>query len=190
MGSWDLHDIGFKNGPMYLMLEEENDPLITLEEQPNAVKILSWNVRGLGRSRTVKRLKNKLRAINPRILFFMETKLSSKWMEAVRLKCGFENVIDIGALGSKGGLSLGWKGNSLIRLKSFSSFHINVEVCDNECDAFWRLMGFYGNPDERSRVESWELLRRLNHDQTTPWVVLGDFNEITNSFEKKKKVVV
>lgn len=47
-------------------------------------------------------------------------------MEMVRLKCGFENGIDIGAIGSKGGLSLGWKGNSLIWLKSYSYYHIDL----------------------------------------------------------------
>ncbi|KAH1047758.1 hypothetical protein J1N35_038542 [Gossypium stocksii] len=31
-------------------------------------------------------------------------------MKMVRLKCGFENGINIGAIGSKEGLSLGWKG--------------------------------------------------------------------------------
>lgn len=98
------------------------------------MKIINWNVRGLGRSRTAKRLKNKLRVVNPQIFFLMETKLSAKKMESMRLKCGFENGIDVGAVGSKGGLSLGWKENSLIRLKSFSSFHIDVDVQDVECD--------------------------------------------------------
>ncbi|KAA3489992.1 reverse transcriptase [Gossypium australe] len=79
----------------------------------------------------------------------METKLSTKRMEMVRLKCGFENGIEAGA----------------------------IEV--------WRLTGFYGNPDGRGRSASWDLLRQLSHDQTTSWVVLGDFNEITSSFEKK-----
>ncbi|KAG8478535.1 hypothetical protein CXB51_028292 [Gossypium anomalum] len=116
------------------------------------MKILSWNVRGLGSPRTVKRLKNKLRAVNPRILFLMETKLSAKRMEMVRLKCGFENGIEIGAIETKGRLFFGWKENSLVRLKSFSYFHIDVE---------------------------------LSHDQNVPWVILGYFNEITNSFEKQ-----
>ncbi|KAA3471358.1 reverse transcriptase [Gossypium australe] len=115
----------------------------------------------------------------------METKLRAKIMEMVRLKCSFENGIEVGAIGSKGGLSLGWKGNSLVSLKSFSSFHIDAEIHDNDCGEVWRLTGFYGNPDGRRRNESWNLLRRLNHDQITPWVVLGDFNEITSSFEKK-----
>ncbi|KAA3481168.1 reverse transcriptase [Gossypium australe] len=70
-------------------------------------------------------------------------------------------------MGSRGGLSLGWRGNSLISLKSFSSYHIDVEVQDNECGTKWRLTG------------------QLNTDQSIPWVVIGDFNEITNSFEKK-----
>ncbi|KAK8332045.1 hypothetical protein V6Z12_A10G114500 [Gossypium hirsutum] len=103
----------------------------------------------------------------------------------VRLQCGFENGIEIGVIGTKGWLSLRWKGNSLVRLKSFSSFHIDVEVNDNECGEVWRLTGFYGNPDSRSRNESWNLLRQLSHDCSVPWVVLGDFSEITNSFEKK-----
>ncbi|KAA3469970.1 endonuclease/exonuclease/phosphatase family protein [Gossypium australe] len=108
-------------------------------------------------------------------------------MEMVKLKCGFENGIDIGLRGSKGGLSLGWKGNSLVRLKNFSFFHIDVEVHDNECGEVWQLMGFYGNSDERSRCESWDLLRQLSYIHSIPWVVLGDFNEITNSFETKKR---
>ncbi|KAA3458346.1 reverse transcriptase [Gossypium australe] len=93
-------------------------------------------------------------------------------MEKVRLK--------LGATGSRGGLSLGWRGNSLISLKSFSSYHIDVEVQDNECGTKWRLTGFYGHPDERQRRDYWNFLRQINTDQFVPWVVIGDFNEITN----------
>ncbi|KAA3475478.1 reverse transcriptase [Gossypium australe] len=106
-------------------------------------------------------------------------------MELVRLKCGFENGIDIGAMGSRGGLPLGWKGNSLVSLKSLSPFHVDVEIQDNDCGAKWRLTGFYGNPDERGRRESWNLLRQLSGDHNIPWIVLGDFNNIASSFEKR-----
>ncbi|KAH1065446.1 hypothetical protein J1N35_030433 [Gossypium stocksii] len=106
-------------------------------------------------------------------------------MEAVRLKCGFKNGIDVGAMRSKGGLSLGWKGNSLVSLRSFSSSHIDVDIQDSESGGDWRLTGFYGNPEERFRVASWDLLKHLSWGDFTPWVLLGDFNEITSSFEKK-----
>ncbi|XP_017625048.2 uncharacterized protein LOC108468690 [Gossypium arboreum] len=169
------------SGPMELTLAEENDPLTAMEgkkrqrlwgpraKRPVAMKVLSWNVRGLGRPRTVSRLKNKIRAINPRILFLMETKLNSKRMEKVRLKCGFVNGIDIDVIGSKWGLSLGWKGNELVRLKSYSSFHIVVKVQDAECGEVWRFIRFYRNPEERNRGQSWELLRRLGNDYKLPW---------------------
>ncbi|KAA3461056.1 Exo_endo_phos domain-containing protein [Gossypium australe] len=93
--------------------------------------------------------------------------------------------VGIGPLVLAASSGLGWKGKSLINLKSFSSFHIDVEVQDEECGAKWRLTGFYGRPDGRHRAVSWNLLRQLNYDHNTPWVVLGDFNEIANSFEKK-----
>ncbi|KAA3468935.1 reverse transcriptase [Gossypium australe] len=106
-------------------------------------------------------------------------------MEKVRLKCGFENGIDIGAIGSRGGLSLGWKGNSLVSLKSFSSLHIDVEIQDTTCATKWRFTGFYENPIEQQRRESWNLLRHLNGDCNVAWIVMGDFNEILSSYEKK-----
>ncbi|KAA3462946.1 non-ltr retroelement reverse transcriptase [Gossypium australe] len=154
-------------------------------KQPDAMKIVSWNVRGLGRSRTVKRLRNKLRAINPHILFLIETKLDEKSMERVRLKLGFSCGIAIGADGSKGGLSLCWKDNSLVSLRSYSSYHIDVDITDCDHGIKWRLTGFYGNPVESLTAMSWDLLCHLHHNNTGPWLVVGDFNKITSSFEKR-----
>ncbi|KAK5792926.1 hypothetical protein PVK06_034057 [Gossypium arboreum] len=106
-------------------------------------------------------------------------------MEMVRQKCGFYNGIDIGAAGSKGGLSLGWKGNDLVSVRSYSSFYVDADIHDPDNGETWRLTGFYGNPDERFRWDSWNLLHFLGHDCAVPWLVFGDFNEITSSFEKK-----
>lgn len=72
-------------------------------------------------------------------------------MEKIRLKCGFPNGIDVEAMGSKGSLSCGWKGNSLVTLRSYSHFHIDTIIHDNEFGESWRLTGFYGNPEERRR---------------------------------------
>ncbi|MBA0626339.1 hypothetical protein Godav_004020, partial [Gossypium davidsonii] len=106
-------------------------------------------------------------------------------MEIVRLKCGFSNGINIGAVGSKGGLSLGWNGNDLVSIKSYSFSHIDAMILDPDNGMEWRLTGFYGCPDIRFRTVSWDLLRRLGQDQDVPWMVIGDFNEILSSFEKK-----
>ena len=39
-------------------------------------------------------------------------------------------------------------------------------------------MGFYGEPDTSRRHELWELLCRLKHNSTLPWLCASDFNKI------------
>ncbi|KAA3453417.1 reverse transcriptase [Gossypium australe] len=87
--------------------------------------------------------------------------------------------------GFQRGIVVGMKGNALASVLSFSAYHIDVEVNDTMCEEKWRLTGFYGNLDEKGRSDSWKLLRQLSNINNTPWVVLGDFNEIANSFEKQ-----
>ncbi|GMI75496.1 hypothetical protein like AT4G29090 [Hibiscus trionum] len=147
------------------------------------MKLISWNVRGLGKPRAVNRLRNSLRGNHPHILFLMETKLDRRRMEKVRCSCGFVFGIDVDAVGSRGGLSLGWKHDIDVTLLSFSGSHIDAIIKEDE--AQWRFTGFYGNPVEHKRSESWSLLRQLESHQNLPWLVVGDFNEITYSFEKK-----
>ncbi|KAA3459595.1 reverse transcriptase [Gossypium australe] len=106
-------------------------------------------------------------------------------MEIIRRKLGFSCGVDVDADGSKGGLSLCWNNNSLISLRSYSSFHIDADVNDKDSGVKWRLTGFYGNPVESLRSNSWDLLNHLHNSNIGPWLVMGDFNEITSSFEKK-----
>ncbi|MBA0739857.1 hypothetical protein Gogos_013087 [Gossypium gossypioides] len=54
-----------------------------------------------------------------------------------------------------------------------------------ESDVKWKMTGFYVSPDSRSRADLWNLLRELGRDQSLPWMVCGDFNEIVYSFENK-----
>lgn len=49
-------------------------------------------------------------------------------MELIRRVFGFPNDVDVSDVGSKGGISLGWKDDSNIQLKSFSNSHIDVLI--------------------------------------------------------------
>ncbi|MFQ6640669.1 hypothetical protein Gotur_014302 [Gossypium turneri] len=60
--------------------------------------------------------------------------------------------------GYKGGLSLEWKPNIDVNLKSFSSSHVDVEIKGPEDDTKWQMTGFYGSLDMRNQNESWHLL--------------------------------
>ncbi|KAA3488820.1 reverse transcriptase [Gossypium australe] len=144
------------------------------------MKILSWNVRGLGNPRAVRRLRHSLKLHNPQVVFFMETKINKFKMEKVRQSCGYQFGIDVEYLGSRGGLSLAWR----IILQNFSHCHIDV-IVNEDGGKKWRLTGFYGSPYTNERDEAWNLLRRLRNQGEYPWLVYGDFNEILYSFEKK-----
>ncbi|GMI79785.1 hypothetical protein HRI_001647800 [Hibiscus trionum] len=148
------------------------------------MKLISWNVRGLGRPRTVRRLQHWLRDVNPTVIFFIETKLQSDKMEKVRRKCGYPNGIDVGARGRSGGLCLAWRDDCHVSLRSFSDRHIDVLITKDSDGSRWRCTGFYGAPEEQNRGESWNLLRQLDDLSEVPWLVIGDFNELLFSFEK------
>ncbi|GMJ01722.1 hypothetical protein HRI_003841400 [Hibiscus trionum] len=149
------------------------------------MKILCWNVQGLGMPRTVRRLQHMLRDINPSVVFLSETKLRSAQMAQVRRRCGFINVIDVDAVGRSGGLSLGWKNNCGVSLCSYSQRHIDVIINEDSDGNIWRCTGFYGVPEEQHRAAAWNLLRQINDMPEIPWVIIGDFNEIAYSNEKQ-----
>ncbi|GMJ01587.1 hypothetical protein HRI_003827900 [Hibiscus trionum] len=148
------------------------------------MKILSWNVRGLGQSQTIGCLRNVLRDVNPTIIFLIETKLQCSRMEKVQKSCGYQFGIDFSSNGRSGGLSLAWKSNCKVTLCSFSAHHINV-LFDEDMDGFsCRLTSFYGAPEVENMAASWNSLRQLNDLPDTPWLVLGDFNELLFVLEK------
>lgn len=69
-------------------------------------------------------------------------------------------------------------------LRSYSHHNIDVEIKDEDARFSWRCTEFYGHLEERLRERSWDLLRLLRQDNRLPWLVVGDFNEISHSFEK------
>lgn len=52
--------------------------------------VLVWNCQGLGNHSTVNALKDLLRAEAPSVVFLMETQLTAKQMERVKIRLGFE----------------------------------------------------------------------------------------------------
>ncbi|KAA3462519.1 reverse transcriptase [Gossypium australe] len=114
----------------------------------------------------------------------METKIDKQHLERVRISCGFPNGIEIEAEGSCGGLCLAWKEVINVTLRNFSKNHIDVMVKEENSNQEWRFTGFYGSPYSNCKNDSWNLLRKLGEDQSQPWLVKGDFNEIMYSFGK------
>ncbi|KAK5840246.1 hypothetical protein PVK06_009135 [Gossypium arboreum] len=105
-------------------------------------------------------------------------------MERVRRSCGFTSGIEVEAEGTRGGLCLAWKGDVKVDVKSFSKWHIDVLIQEDDIQEEWRFTGFYGSSYLKNKNTAWDLLKRLGQEHNHPWLVSGDFNEILYSFEK------
>ncbi|KAH1130257.1 hypothetical protein J1N35_001635 [Gossypium stocksii] len=124
----DLNDMVVRNGPMDAQSDEEHDSLAVSKGKKRQC-LLSEMVLVAGQASDE----------GKHILSASSAGQNSKRMEMVRLKCGFPNGIEIGAIGLKG------------------------DIKDLDNSVTWRLIGFYGNPDERLRRDSWDLLLWLGN---------------------------
>ncbi|KAK8579615.1 hypothetical protein V6N12_069929 [Hibiscus sabdariffa] len=150
--------------------EEEIPP--RLWDQPVTMKLLSWNIRGLGMPRIVYHFRAMLRDLCPSVIFLIETKFQASKMEHIRKKCGFLNGLDISSDRRSGGLSIGWKNDVSISVRSFSVHHIDFLVSEDNGSTQWRLTSFCGAPTVQDRVHAWSLMRRLNDSPGIPWCVI------------------
>jgi hypothetical protein len=92
-------------------------------------------------------------------------------------------------VGRSGGLALLWMDTVNIEIFNFSQHHINVVVHEGDDNFRWKLTGLYGQPDIARRGETWALLSHLKSFQPTPWLCVGDFNEILDQSERDGAVL-
>ncbi|XP_023874724.1 uncharacterized protein LOC111987261 [Quercus suber] len=148
------------------------------------MSIFAWNCRGLGSSLAVRNLVDAVKKKDLLLVFLSETKASVGRIKGIQNKLNFTQGIVVPSDGRSGGLALIWKEGTEVFLKSCSHSHIDVVVRDGLRQSPWKATGFYGHPDASKRYTSWELLIALKNQCTMPWVVFGDFNEITHQNEK------
>lgn len=67
---------------------------------------------------------------------------------------------------------------------NYSISHITSIIQDTNSGDVWSLTGFYGQPETCKRVESWDILDRVNKDSEMGWCILSDFNEIATQDKK------
>lgn len=79
-------------------------------------------------------------------------------------------------------------GKNEVRLEliNCTANHIIVRVLEDDGFVWW-LTCFYGWPKAAQRYKSWELLSHLKSLVEGPWLCIGDFNAILQSFKKLSK---
>ncbi|XP_024155779.1 uncharacterized protein LOC112163738 [Rosa chinensis] len=141
-------------------------------------KILVWNCRGLNNTETQNALVSLVRQRNLGIIFLSETLASPDLLSDVRRNLGFDGVICSPCSDDCRGFGLFWRNEVPVRLRNYSTNHIDVEVGAIGSVGAFRFTGVYGVAIAADRMITWNLLRTLAAQVNMPWIVAGDFNEI------------
>ncbi|KAL9433059.1 hypothetical protein AB3S75_027969 [Citrus x aurantiifolia] len=147
------------------------------------MKLISWNVRGLGKDRTFREIKKILREHKPEIMFLCETKLRVQVMNKKAEALNFQQCFTVSSNGKGSVLAMMWSENVTIDIKSYSKHHIDA-VAQSKVGSYWRCTSIYGQPKTDEKKHTWELIRRLLGLSSLLWLCFGDFNENLHLNEK------
>ena len=123
------------------------------------------------------------RAKDPSVVFLAETLTDDARLEIVQRSIEHDHQWVVPREGRGGGLALFWKSSINLTVVGSSKYYIH-SVINKDSYNKWRLIGFYGEPETTRRTEAWDQLRYLNSQSNTPWLCVGDFNEIIRQDEK------
>ena len=96
--------------------------------QPISMNALAWNYRGLRTCRAVRELVNIVQVQGPKIVFLLEMWSDKEYMEKVHCDLEFDGFFAIPNNGRGGGLAMLWKFEIVVRMDSFSNYHIDAIV--------------------------------------------------------------
>lgn len=151
------------------------------------MKIISWNIRGLGRREKRRGIRRLLSQRKVDILFLQETKKDSINPNMVNSFWPSTNFdfASVNASGLAGGILCAWdldvfSLDEVIQNKHFILLKGKI-VPEFECI----LINVYTPNDPRDRKILWDEISNLRSRFTLPWCVSGDFNEVCKISERK-----
>ena len=116
-------------------------------------------------------------------MFIAETLTNEARLDRVLQDIDFDKKWLVPKKGCGGGLVLFWKASINLTVEDSSKYYVDVCI-DKNTEQEWRFTGFYGEPETLRRSEAWDSLHRSNHHPNTPWLYVGDFNELVRQDEK------
>lgn len=108
-------------------------------------------------------------------------------MRNIKEDLQYQVIFTVPSLGRSGGLAMLRKDKVDLHVQTFSQNYIDAIVI-NPTGPPWRIIGFYGQPEENLRHETWSLLHHPHFQYSMPWICIRDYNEILSSEEKQGRL--
>jgi hypothetical protein len=152
-------------------------------------KLFVWNCRGAANTSFYRVCKHYVNIHKPIMLVILETRCDPNKLRCSFNLLGFDEFSATEVQGYAGGIACAWKSDDIyvdVCEKNFQYMHLKVRYPN---DGWWFFTPVYASPNENARHALWEELKRLSVSMNEPWLVAGDFNDISNIEEKKGGVV-
>jgi hypothetical protein len=102
----------------------------------------------------------------PKILFISETWQNKEYVEGLRWRLGFKNIISLKEECKGVGLALFWDESVHVELFKMSARLFDVTIHNLHVGNKWRCTFVYGKPRTSKRYNMWKFQKRIN---ATPW---------------------
>lgn len=148
-------------------------------------KILVWNCRRAASTDLFRNCKQYIDVHHPEIFALIETRCNPARLKKTFRLLGYDGFTYSENRGFAGGIGVGWKIDavSLLELKNdFQFIHFNVMMQDS---GSWFLSFVYASPVDELQTDMWSQFITMAASMQDRWLVVGDFNDIVGSHEKK-----
>ncbi|CAN1247050.1 hypothetical protein LINGRAPRIM_LOCUS3341 [Linum grandiflorum] len=148
------------------------------------MRILAWNVQGLGSAWTSDSLQTLWRQTHPSIMFLSETKNHEvRVKKKLNSQLKLNNYIFVNPRGRSGGLVMAWISTLVGTVLMTNPYCITVEFCLPN-DIIFTVVGVYISCDIRDRTDQLSSISQFCAQIKNPFVIYGDFNSILSYSEK------
>lgn len=111
-----------------------------------------------------------------------ETK--SQQAKGILNRLGWQNILESPALGLSGGLIFAWRPGLIFDVLTVSHHFINIVVRSDPVHTPWTTTLIHCPSEWRYKEVFWQELMEAGNVVSGPWLILGDFNALSNNSEK------
>ncbi|KAA8521066.1 hypothetical protein F0562_011782 [Nyssa sinensis] len=151
-----------------------------------SMKIISWSCIVAGSVQFHHTFRELMRNYNPDVVILLETTVQSCGVLSFFNDLGLQRNFIIEEDGRSGGIWLLWILDQ-VSVQNFGSNNQDIHaVISKKNYKDWVLSAVYGSPNSRSRDLPWTNMSSVaNTIMDLPWMATGDFNDLSNSTEKR-----
>ncbi|CAN1132936.1 hypothetical protein LINPERHAP2_LOCUS7351 [Linum perenne] len=121
----------------------------------------------------------------PEVVILIEPRVSGIIADRVCQQLGFEEVRHVETIGFSGGIWVLWHPSSItFNVSSSSRQFLHLEGASNSMGNF-ALTTINGSPSVAEREHLWSDICRMSRNIKIPWILVGDFNAMLSSDDKR-----